>query len=101
MYYIVSMKRKPRLVWDKWNKEHIKKHSVLATEVEEVFASKKITRLSYKNRKLMIGKTLNGRLLTIVISKEKQTDPYVVSARDASQKERGCYYEQTKTYKII
>lgn len=49
----------------------------------------------------MIGKTINGRLLTIVISKEKQADPYVVSARDASQKERGCYYEQTETYKTI
>ena len=90
-----------RLVWDEWNKEHLKKHSVSAAEVEEVFVSKKITRLSYQNRKLLIGKTQNGRLLTVVISKEKQTDPYVVSARDTSQKERRYYYEQTQTDKTI
>lgn len=95
------MRKRPRLVWDDWNKEHIKKHSVTVAEVEEVFITKRMTRLSYQNRKLLIGKTKNGRLLTVVISKEKQTNPYVVSARDASQKERGCYYEQTQTYKTI
>lgn len=73
----------------------------MAAEVEEVFVSKRITRQSYQNRKLLTGKTKNGRLLTIVISKEKQSDPYVVSARDASQKERRYYYEQTQTNKTI
>ena len=30
--------KKPPLIWDDWNREHIKKHSVTVAEVEEVYA---------------------------------------------------------------
>lgn len=86
-----------RLIWDEWNKEHIKKHNVTVSEIEEVFRSTKITKQSYLNRILILGKTKKNRLLTVVISTEKQESPYVVSARDMSKKERRYYYEQTKT----
>lgn len=91
------MKRKETLVWDAWNREHIRKHKVTVTEVEETYHSTEITRQSYQNRLLILGKTKRGRLLTVVIFKERQENPYVVSARDMSVKERRYYNEKTKT----
>lgn len=87
-----------RLVWDKWNIEHIKKHNVNKDEVEGIFKSKICVVSSYLGRKLVLGKTKEGRLLTVIISFEKQENPYVVSARDMSKNERKIYYEKTKTY---
>ena len=84
-----------KLIWDEWNKEHIKKHKVTVKEVEEVFKSSKITKKTYLNRTLILGKTKKYRFLTIVVSTEKQVQPYVVSARDMSKKERRYYYDQT------
>ena len=101
MYYIVIMCEKPPLEWDNWNIEHIKKHAVTKEEVEEVYRTSTKLVQSYKKRKLILGKTKVGRLLTVVISYEKQINPYVVSARDMSQKERRIYYEQTKTDKTV
>lgn len=86
-----------KLVWDKWNIEHIKKHQVTKEEVEQVYKSKVVKRQTYLNRILILGKTKEKRFLTIVISHEKQKESYVVSARDMSRKERRYYYEQTKT----
>lgn len=89
------------LTWDEWNTEHIKKHKVTINEVEEVFNSTRITKQSYQNRTLILGKTKKSRLLTIVVSTENHKNQYVVSARDMSKKERIYYYEQTETAKTI
>ena len=86
-----------KLVWDVWNTEHIKKHNVTVEEVEEIYKSPKITKKTYLNRTLILGKTKKNRFLTIVVSTEKQIAPYVISARDMSKKERRYYNEQTKT----
>ena len=88
------------LIWDSWNKEHIKKHKVSVAEVEDVYKSTTVSKKSYQNRTLLIGRTNKGRLLTVILSREKQTNPYVVSSRDASSKERR-YYEKTNTDKTI
>lgn len=90
-----------KLIWDKWNKEHIKKHNVTIKETEQVYNSKEVTKQSYFERTIILGRTKNSRLLTIVVSTEKQKQSYVVSARDMSKKERRYYYEQTKTGKTI
>lgn len=90
-----------QLAWDDWNKEHIKKHNVTMREVEEVYHSKFAEKVSYLGRKIYFGKTRKGRLLTVVVSFEKQKKAYVVSARDMSQKERREYYEKNKTDKTI
>ena len=79
------------LFWDDWNKEHITKHKVTVKEVEEAYKSKKIIKGSYLGRKLILGKTIKDRLLTIIVSFAKQQNPYVVSARDMNQKERKFY----------
>ena len=85
-----------KLIWDRWNREHIKKHSVKVSEVEEVCRSEVAIKQSYLERTLVFGKTKNGRLLTIVLSFDNQREAYVVSARDMSLKEREIYYEKTK-----
>ena len=90
-----------KLVWDEWNKKHIKKHQVTVAEVEEVYNSKVITKQSYLGRTIILGRAKNGRLLTIIVSTEKQKQPYTVSAREMSKKERRYYYEQTQTHKTI
>ena len=95
------MRSSGAIVWNEWNKEHIKKHQVTVAEVEEVNNSKVITKQSYLERTIILGKTKNGRLLTIVVSTEKQIQPYLVSARDMSKKERRHYYEQTQSIKTI
>lgn len=100
LYYIVIMKRDKRLVWDKWNLEHIKKHKVTKQEVEEAYQSKDFIRQSYLERLIILGKTRKRRLLTKIISYAKQINPYVVSARDMSKKERR-FYEKSKTNKTI
>jgi uncharacterized DUF497 family protein len=83
------------LVWDSWNLEHIKKHNVSKYEVEIAFKDKKLITESYRGRTVLISKTKRGRLLTIALSFEKQKDAYVVSARDASKKERKIYNDET------
>jgi len=81
-----------KLVWDSWNKEHILKHSVTIAEVEKVFKTKRLVTQSYKERLLVVNK-VGKRMLTIVLSFEKQKSAYVVSAGDSSREERRLYYE--------
>lgn len=89
--------RKELLIWDSWNKNHIKKHKVTVKEIEEVYYSKTVENQSYLGRMILIGQTKKGRLLLIVISFAKQKEAYIVSARDAGKKERKYYYEKSKT----
>lgn len=94
---MVSTIKTFHLVWDDWNKEHIKKHNVTQCEAEEVFVSKIEVQQSYKRRTMLFGETKNKRYLTVVVSFEKPKRPYVVSARDMSRKERKSYELATKT----
>lgn len=76
------------LRWDEWNTNHIKRHGVLSEEVEEVCKGIYQQQPTYKNRFLILGKTIKGRALTIVLAKEKLGLYYPITARDMSQKER-------------
>jgi uncharacterized DUF497 family protein len=58
------------LIWDDWNKEHIAKHGIDPTEVEEVCHGKVKTSESYRKRILILGITRKGRELAIVLSPE-------------------------------
>lgn len=89
--------KKPLLIWDEKNREHIRKHNVTVAEVEEVYAYPLLTFEAKSGRVGMIAKVKNGRMLAVFLSFEKQKAPYVVSARDAGDKERRIMYEQTKT----
>jgi len=76
------------LVWDDWNVEHIKKHEVSVIEVEETYYQPINSFKSYQNRLIILGKTKNNRLLTLVLMKKNKGVYYLVTARDMSRKER-------------
>lgn len=85
------------MVWDRWNREHIKKHAITVNEVEEGYHSKSSIKASGKHgRRACMVKLKNSRLIMIIISFEGQENPYVVSARDAGAKERRIYYEKVQ-----
>jgi uncharacterized DUF497 family protein len=86
-----------RLLWDEWNRDHIAKHAVLPEEAEEVIAGLPRVNATYKQRLQLVGPTLAGRMLSIVVGAvpDRPGVYYVFSARPASRKERGMY-EQTK-----
>ena len=82
-----------RLIWDPWNVRHIARHGVRPQEVEEVRHGPFATRASYGHRIMLIGRTLDGRALAVVLEPMNETDYYVVTARPASRKERRFYQE--------
>lgn len=86
-----------KLIWNEWNKNHIKKHNVTVDEVEEAYENKKFEIDTYLARKKLYGLTNMGRMIIIIVSKENNKNLYVFSARDMSRKERREYYVQTKT----
>lgn len=82
-----------KLVWDKFNLEHIKKHGVTKEEVRLVGRNILFSIKTYNNRIRITGRVGN-RLISLILN--PQIDPgtyYVVSARDASKKERKVIYE--------
>ena len=79
------------LVWDQINLEHIKKHKMSQEEVEE--AQEIIYhRRTYGGKYLATGRSGN-RLITIMLRRKGLGKYYVVTARDASRKERRRVYE--------
>jgi len=82
------------LIWDEWNLEHIRKHNVSKEEVEQ---AKDIIyhRRTYEGKYLATGRSGN-RLITIILRRKDLGKYYVVTARDASSKERKVVYEKEK-----
>ncbi len=80
-----------RLLWDTWNTEHIARHGVTQQDVEDVCQGDYIIRESYKGRIMVIGPTLDGRMLAVVLDPEGQGVYYPVTARSADKKERRDY----------
>ncbi len=82
-----------KLIWDKFNVEHIKKHNVVKEEGEEVAKSLIAHKIGKKGRFIAIGRS-GTRLLSLVLSRKDQGVYYVVTARDSSKKERREIYEK-------
>lgn len=85
------------LIWDEFNSYHIGKHQVSVDEIVEACAHIVHTEETKFNRLLMVGVTNRGRILSMVFS-QKNEDYYLVTARDASKKERRIYAEIQKKY---
>ncbi|KKR87348.1 hypothetical protein A2875_02800 [Candidatus Gottesmanbacteria bacterium RIFCSPHIGHO2_01_FULL_46_14] len=83
------------LVFDKVNREHIKKHKVTEEEIEVVGKKFLYHRRAHSGRYLAIGR-VGQRILTIIIRRTSVGKYYVVTARDASKKERKDLYEKEK-----
>lgn len=88
------MRRKIRLIWTEGNISHIAKHNVTVGEVEEAIRDRYAIVLKQRSRYAIIGSAW-GRILFIVV--EKIDDfYYVVTARDASEKEKRRYKRKKK-----
>ena len=84
-----------QLVWDDWNSKHIAKHRVTRDEIAEVIAGETVTQETYKQRFLVLGETLSGRLLAVVIGPDpiRAGAYYTFSARPASRQERRLFQQ--------
>lgn len=82
-----------RLMWDDWNREHIRKHGVTADEAAEAVVRRGIREDTYKGRQQLIGSTVAGRILSVIIGPvpDEPGSFYVFSARPASSTERRRY----------
>ena len=80
------------LRWNDWNEDHIARHRVEPSEVEEVVfhRSHHLARIR-DDRYLVIGRTDSGRLLSIIVDRDGGAVFFVVTARDAAPKERRLY----------
>lgn len=87
------------LVWDKWNREHIKRHNLTPRQAETVFHDpNRLIEKTHSDRFKVIGKA-GKRMLTLILSAIGKKF-YIVTARDADQKERDFYrkYNQQNEY---
>ena len=84
-----------KLIWDNYNKEHIKKHDVTVQEVEIAIQNVIAHKKAKKGKYLVIGRA-GSRILSVVIGRERTGAYYPVSARDAAKKERKIAYEKEK-----
>lgn len=82
-----------KLIFDRYNLEHIKKHNVAREEIEQVGQNFLYHRKTHTGRYLAVGR-VGSRIITLVIRRESQEKYYVVTARDASKKERKDVYEK-------
>lgn len=82
-----------KLIWDNYNVEHIKKHSVTVDEVE--IAAKNIVwhKKSRDTKYLATGRS-GKRIISLVLRRKAQTTYYLVTARDAAKGERKKLYEK-------
>lgn len=83
------------LLWDSFNVEHIEKHNVKITEIEEALQDEdRVFRETYKERILALGRS-SKRLIATVLSLDKATGlHYVITARDMDKKERQIYRKE-------
>lgn len=94
MCYIVGVITIAELVWDRFNRKHIKKHRVSRKEVEQVCKRIVYADRTYAGRYLLVGRTDGGKLISVVLVGKPNNKYYVVTARASSRGERSKANEQ-------
>ena len=89
-----------KLIWDEYNREHIKRHEVSVEEVEEIRKNYLVHKKGKKGRYLMIGRC-GSRILSVVINRKETGIYYPVTAYDADKPERRILYEKESKQKEI
>lgn len=84
-----------QLIWDTWNRKHIKKHNVTVDEVIEGIQKVNAHREGYSGRIILIAR-VGTRILAILVSPKENKKYYLVTARDADKKERRLLYDNEK-----
>ena len=77
-----------RFEWDEFNEEHISRHGVDSSEVEEVFVVAPYLRRGRGGRYLVYGPTTDGRYLFVVFALAARGVARVITARDMTRRER-------------
>jgi len=87
-----------RLVWDDWNREHIRKHGVTLEDAEDVVSGLPTFEETYKGRLKAVGPTTTGRMVVVIIGSVpgRVGDYYVFSSRPASRNECRQYDREMK-----
>jgi len=83
------------LVFDEYNLKHIKRHNVTTEEIKEVGKNFIYHRKTHTGRYLAVGRT-GKRIITLVIRRISLGKYYLITARDASKRERKDIYEKEK-----
>ncbi len=78
-------------LWHEGNTAHIAEHGVSPAEVEEALGRAPSVRRSRFDRYVAIGPTEGGRLLVVVFLQFKRGVVRVITARDATSKEKRAY----------
>ncbi len=76
------------LIWDDFNRDHLNKHSVSVKEAEEA-CHNILGKFPAKNdRFLLIGKTKNNLVISMIAAIKGAKSIYIVTARDISKNEK-------------
>lgn len=78
-------------IWDDDNLEHIARHGVEYWEVEEACSGRYLLLKAEKGKRIILGQTISGRYLFVVLVQRAQGLVRVITARDMTQRERRRY----------
>lgn len=81
------------LIWDQWNRKHIRRHSISEEEIAVALENVGAHRRGYSGRIILIGRS-QTRIVSVILAKEQIGKYYIVTARDADKKERRLLYEK-------
>lgn len=79
------------LLWDDWNAEHLARHHVSPTEVDEVCFGEPWILRGREGRFVVFGQTLAGRYLLVILGERGAGLFYPITARDMTETERRRY----------
>ena len=80
--------------WDQVNIAHVAEHHVTTEETEEACYNKPLVFRSRLGRYYVLGRTDNGRYLTVIVSLKNKDTVRVITARDMSEAERRRFYRR-------
>lgn len=85
-----------RLDWNEKRREHIARHRVSVEEVEDIVYGRHYAIRTKQGRYRLIGQTVDGRYLVVILEHSDYDwfDP--ITARDAAQNERKLYIKKVK-----
>ena len=84
------------LIVEPGREEHIARHHVSVTEVEEVVFGTPFIRKTRQERYIIVGQTQVGRYLTVFVAPRGKGVYGLVTARDADDVERKAYQRYHK-----
>jgi uncharacterized DUF497 family protein len=79
------------LIWDDWNEAHIARHHVRIVEATAAVAEAAFMTKGRDDTYQLVGETIAGRSLFVVLARRGGHVYYVVSARDATRGEQRTY----------